>query len=388
MDFVIIANAWTAAQDNPTSKHQIAKELLRQGHRVLWIEGAGMRRPNLRSGADRGRIVRKIRAAMLGARRVSDDDPWVLSPLLIPLPVLAWIRWINGYIFRHAAQRWSKRLSFDTPVLINYVPVLADVMRNWAGRVVYHCVDRWEKFEMYNTVLMRQLDAACRANAEIVIASSQDLYAHCKSDHDNVHLVNHGVNHDHFSRALDRSAVLASFVSHARPVIGFFGLLSEWVDQDLLIALARASYNADLILVGSADVDVSALHAEPNISILGPKPYADLPDYIAGFDVGIIPFIVNDLTRAVNPIKLREMLAAGCPVVSTALPEVAYYEKAATGAVRVAKTHDAFVNAVQDFLENPPDRAAASDSMKHETWAAKVQELITIISAGAPAGAQ
>ena len=109
------------------------------------------------------------------------------------------------------------------------------------------------------------------------------------------------------------------------PAIGFFGLLSEWVDQDLILRLAR-EFSARIILIGKADVDVSRLQGIPNIQLLGPRPFSELPAHIAGFTVGIIPFVVNDLTRSVNPIKLREMLSAGCPVVSTALPEVARYE--------------------------------------------------------------
>jgi len=379
MDFVIIANAWAAAQDNPTSKHQIALELLRQGHRVLWVEGAGMRSPNLGSGADRGRIVRKIGAASRGARRDAEASPWVLSPLLIPLPALAWARKLNAAIYRRSARKWSRRLSFVDPVMINYVPVLAGVMQPWPGRVVYHCVDRWDQFEMYDTRLMQEMDAACRGYADVVIASSKDLYIHCQSDHTNVHLINHGVSYEHFARALEPGDGPGHFAHHGKRVIGFFGLLSEWVDQALLIALARACDDAELVLIGSADVDVSALHAEPNITILGPRPFTDLPEYVAHFDVGIIPFVVNELTRAVNPIKLREMLAAGCPVVSTDLPEVERYGTVTDGAAQIACSHDDFITAVRRLLGETPDREAISETMKDETWRSKVDELIAVI---------
>ena len=161
MDFVIVANAWTAALDNPTSKHQIALSLCRAGHRVLWIEGAGMRRPKFGSGADRGRMVRKIAAATQGARRVALADGvdskgalWRLAPLLIPLPGMARVRRFNGWFFRLCARHWASRLGFERPVLINYVPVLANVMNGWGhadgeGIAVYHCVDRWDQFVIF-----------------------------------------------------------------------------------------------------------------------------------------------------------------------------------------------------------------------------------------------
>jgi glycosyltransferase involved in cell wall biosynthesis len=168
------------------------------------------------------------------------------------------------------------------------------------------------------------------------------------------------------------------------PVIGFFGLLSEWVDQALLLRLARDLPQAQLVLIGKADVDVSTLKGVPNIHVLGPRLFSDLPAYLAHFTVGIIPFVVNDLTRAVNPIKLREMLSGGCPVVSVALPEVvACVDQAQIGgSVRVAQTVDEFVSGVRHFLEAPLDlaeRRALSERMRQETWAAKVDEMLKIM---------
>ena len=321
MDFVIIANAWGAGADNPTSKHRIAIELARRGHRVLWVEGAGMRRPSLGSGHDRGRILRKLRQACRGARPVA-DRLWVVTPLLVPLPSKTGIRKLNGWIYRRVMRRCSRRLSFEQPVLINYVPVLSEAMKAWHGkRVVYHCVDRWDAFDMYDSTLMAEVDRQCCELADVVIATSEDLYERCRSRCASCRLIMHGVDHAHFAAALD---------APDRPrdlpdgdIVGFFGLLSEWVDQELLVRLAEAVPTANVVLIGTADVDVSALESVPNIHLLGPRPFRELPAYIASFRVGIIPFAVNELTKAVNPIKLREMLAAGCPVVSTALPEVA-----------------------------------------------------------------
>lgn len=412
MDFVIIANDWSAGEKNPTSKHRIARELARRGHRVLWIEGSGMRTPSLGSGRDRGRILEKIRKARRGPVRQADvcapapdvasstvGAIWVLAPLFIPFPRAAVCRWLNGRMCRALAGRWAGRLGFHPPpLLINYVPVLHHAMKGWGSKgpvagarrplAVYHCVDRWDAFGMYDASVMAKADALCCRNADLVIASSEELERRCRRYNPAVRLITHGVDHGHFARALGGLPRPGDLPQGA--VVGFFGLISEWVDQELLVMLARELKGRDvhIVLIGAADVDVTRLKACSNVHLLGPRPFADLPAYAAHFAVGIIPFLVNDLTRAVNPIKLREMLSAGCPVVSTALPEVQRYAVGAAGAagVRVAASRDVFVAQVLAVLSNPPGREvrmAISQGMAGETWEAKVGEMLRVMGVAA-----
>jgi glycosyltransferase involved in cell wall biosynthesis len=418
MDFVIIANAWEAGIANPTSKHRIASELARRGHRVLWLEGSGMRRPSLGSGADRARIARKIAAAWRGARRVDHEDRgqnetgdeqsvsslrtsafslqpsvsggiWVLAPLFLPLPRYAWVRWLNGRLAIWTARCWCRRLGLQTPVLINYVPVLAEAVRLWRGAKIYHCVDRWDAFKMYDAAVMREMDARCCRSADAVVASARELYDRCRQLNPQTVLIPHGVDHGHFARALAPPPRPADLP--AGPTIGFFGLLSEWLDQELIAHLAAALPDARIVLIGAADVPLERLQSLANVLLAGPRPFRDLPAYVAHFDLGIIPFVVNDLTRAVNPIKLREMLSAGCPVVSTALPEVDIYARQIRSprAVGVAADATGFTALVRDRLEHPAslaERRAISAAVANETWEAKVDEILALanrISGGA-----
>ena len=396
-----------------------------------------MRTPSLGSGHDRWKIMRKVVSAFRGVRKESDitrgsqttgpvaqdagavGSLWVLAPLFIPLPKFGLVRRFNGLICRLHIAFWGWRLGFRDPVFINYVPVLAEAMRGFDGRmgtrdrrvggyqnkrtgsrlkpmapqkaprVVYHCVDRWDQFSTYDSRMMTEMDRRCCAYADLVIASACELFDRCKAHNPNTVLIPHGVDWDHF-----RSAISANKERHRPvlfadrknvqgddlPVVGFFGLLSEWVDQALIVKLAQALPGVRVMLIGKADVDVALLRRIPNISLPGPKPFAELPSYVAGFTVGIIPFIVNDLTRAVNPIKLREMLAAGCPVVSTALPEV---QRCASGCV--AHTHEEFVAMVRGIIDTPltiDQRIALSDSMRNETWSAKVDEMLALFLQG------
>ena len=123
------------------------------------------------------------------------------------------------------------------------------------------------------------------------------------------------------------------------------------------------------MLIGDSTIDLARYRAYPNLHFLGRKPYADLPAYCRHFDVGLIPFKVNDLTRSVNPIKLREYLAAGLPVVSTPMPEVRQYNHL----IRISDSVDSFIKAIEESLaDDSQARLRRSQSMRSESWPEKV----------------
>jgi glycosyltransferase involved in cell wall biosynthesis len=285
---------------------------------------------------------------------------------------------MNGWLARTWASFSAWRLGFQQPALINYVPILAEAIPGWTGFKLYHWVDRWDAFGTYNSELMGEMDARCCRYSDAVAASSEDLLNRCLRHNPNVSLVLHGVDQAHFSRALEPCERPVDLPPG--PVVGFFGLLSEWLDYPMILALAKAHPEAQVVLIGRADVDVEQLRGVANIHLLGSRPFRDLPRYIAHFTVGLIPFVINELTLAVNPIKLREMLAAGCPVVSTALPEVVRF----TGrdGVRVAYSTEEFIVQVGLSLRqtaNNDQRRAMSDAMKAETWGQKVSDLLELL---------
>jgi glycosyltransferase involved in cell wall biosynthesis len=194
------------------------------------------------------------------------------------------------------------------------------------------------------------------------------------------HLVPHGVDVDHFAKATDPATRVPDDVADLpHPILGFFGLIQEWVDLELLAEVARLRPDGSIVLIGQARTDRKPRDMPKNVHFLGQRPYETLPAYCRAFDVGLIPFRINELTLNVNPIKLREYLAAGLPVVSTPLPEVAVYRPL----VDIAEDAEAFVAAC--------DRAVAADdsesierrrdAMRKETWAAKVEHLSKLVEA-------
>ena len=207
--------------------------------------------------------------------------------------------------------------------------------------------------------------------ADVCFMTAHSLLESKKAINPNTFLASHGVDHAHFVKALAPATIMpAEIATLPHPIIGFFGLIHEWIDLDLLAKMARMHADWSIVLIGKSVVDVSALKSFPNIHLLGRRSYEALPGYCRGFDVAIIPFEVNELTRNVNPIKLREYLSAGLPVVLTDLPEVKFYGDH----VYVARGHDEFVSKVEQAIreDSVEARQRRSDSMRGETWEARV----------------
>ena len=215
--------------------------------------------------------------------------------------------------------------------------------------------------------------------ADLVIVSSGPLYESKMRYNSNTFLVTHGVDLEHFRKACDPETVIPEEVAAMKsPVIGFHGLVADWVDLELIKFLATARPEWSFVLVGKLDTNTEPLHGLANVHLLGRKDYALLPAYCKSFDVAILPFAVNELTLASNPLKLREYLAAGLPVVSTAIPEAARLGSL----VRIGESYEHFLKQIEVLLlegRGGPN-LSVSRAMDSESWDGKVAELSQIIA--------
>jgi glycosyltransferase involved in cell wall biosynthesis len=365
-DIICFAQDWTG---DPLSKTHLMRALARD-NRVLWVNSIGLRAPSA-SAADLRRVVSKLRAA---ATPLSEVEPniFVLNPLTVPAYGLPLMKAFNQLALRLQVRRAMRRLGFRRAINYVFLPPAALV----AGRlgeelVVYHCVDEYAAFSDIQAAPILELEEILLRRSDIVFASAE-LLVQSKSRHNpRTHLVRHGVDFTHFSRALDPATqVPAEIASLPRPVIGFFGLVADWVDVDLMAEVAKHFRGGSLVVLGKVTTDVSALEALPNVHILGRKPYADLPAYCKGFDVALMPFRVNELTLNANPLKVREYLAAGLPVVSTPIPEVEVL-----GLCRIADGPRETVREIEDALRDPGPSRARSEAVRGESWEARLDEI-------------
>ena len=163
-----------------------------------------------------------------------------------------------------------------------------------------------------------------------------------------------------------------------KPVIGFFGLIADWVDLALIRFLATSQPDWNLVLIGKVVTSLAAIDGLANVHLFGQKPYASLPGYAKAFDVALMPFVMNELTLAANPLKIREYLAAGLPVVSSAIPEAEKLK----GVLHVARDHYEFRTIIQQILASgrTGPQMEISEQMDLESWDAKVEEFSRILT--------
>lgn len=370
---ICIGNDWDS---DPLCKAHIMR-ILAAKNRVLWVNSIGTRRPTL-SSRDLGRMTTKLRRGLRGCQEVR-PNLFVVNPLVLPLPGVAFVNRLNAQILARSLRRLCHRYGLHRPILWTFVP-----NSNWLlGRlderlVVYHCCDENSALPGVPADAVIQMERDLVRRAHIVFTSAEQLCEDRRSLNSNIHFIPHGVDVSHFARALDPSTVVPEDLQPLpRPVVGFFGRLSEWVDLPLVRALALARPAWSFVLLGEVISNLRPIQDLPNVHILGRRPYSALPEYCRGFDVGLIPFRVNTLTLAANPIKLREYLAAGLPVVSTPLPEVARYE----GLVRLAAGPSAFIEGIEAALAERSEemvrrRVAA---VRGQDWEARVAEMSAII---------
>jgi glycosyltransferase involved in cell wall biosynthesis len=373
---ICFAHDWKA---DPTSKTHIMR-ILSEKNRILWINSIGWRRPTV-SGHDARRIVKKLRQVVTESLVQINPNLHVASPFAVPLPGVPGVARLNEALLTTSIRYFAKRAGLEKPILWTFMPnTLGLVGRLGESRVIYHAVDEYAAFAGVPREAFLRMESEYVRRADLVIASSDSLCQERRRLNPCTYFVSHGVDVAHFSRTLDPGTTPPEDARGLTgPVIGFFGLIAEWVDLDLIRALAQRRPDWNFVMIGkpTAEVDLTPVRGLSNVRLLGQKPYETLPAYCRAFDVGIIPFKIEELTIKANPLKLREYLAAGLPVVSSDLPEVRKY----ASLVHLASGTDGFIGAIEQALADRSEVAARArvEAMKHESWEARVDEISELI---------
>ena len=262
-----------------------------------------------------------------------------------------------------------------------YTPMALPIAQRLKPRArVYDCMDELSGFKNAPKQLLAR-ESQLLAVADVVFTGGHALFEAKRHLHANIHPFPSSVDAAHFGKARKAPAEPADQAPIARPRLGFFGVIDERMDLTLLEGVARARPQWQLILLGPVvKVDPAELPRLPNIHYLGSKAYQDLPDYIAGWDVALLPFAKNDATRFISPTKTPEYLAAGKPVVSTSIRDVVR-PYSVQGVVRIADTPPDFVAACEAAMSESPDKSLrrADAILSRMSWDATWQEMQALI---------
>jgi glycosyltransferase involved in cell wall biosynthesis len=327
-----------------------------RGHRVVYVDNLGTRPPH---PADLKRITRRLRnwlrAKSYARSSETERNIVVESPIVPPIPQLDLARRVTRVL---VGRRLRRKLVTERPLVVwTYLPlrVIRDVagdlaadllVYDWADDAAAHVLTHSARHKRR----ISQWEDETAREADLVFVASKELLRRRGQQNPKTFLMPHGV-----SSSGPQHPAPASVTGATRPRIGFVGGLTPWTDIDLLDDLAESRPLWSFVLVGPIRTKVDGLRKRENVILLGERPHDEIPALLSAFDAAIIPYRVEPAIQAASPIKLREYLAQGLPVVSVDLPEVREF----VPPVRVASDRDGFLRALDDAVTEgkrvPPD---------------------------------
>jgi glycosyltransferase involved in cell wall biosynthesis len=368
---VYFGNDWFA--DNRTSSHHVARQLARYTN-VLYVESPGLRPPQATS-----RDVRRLATKLARAFRRHHAGPAMAVRTLPQLPLhgSALARWVNRCatgLFMKAVLH-SERIT--QPIVWCTIPHVARVVeRIPRSLLVYHCIDDYAALPGVDVTAVRAMDEHLTRAADLVVAASKPVFDTKRAQNAATILMPHGVDVEHFGRA--RTEALAEppeLRGRDRPIVGFYGLIERWIDLELVDWIAARLPEVTFVMIGRLAVPAESVPRSSNVVLLGPRPYEQLPQYGKFFDVAMIPYRLTDQVIAANPLKLREYLAMGLPIVSVSTPEIDKF----AALVSIARTREAFLEALVTALASGTSSQLARrrmESVRADSWEARTAGLV------------
>ena len=362
---------------------EIMSTLAANGNRVLFVENTGVRTPSVR---DLPRVRQRIRNWWRGTKgfRREGDNLFIYSPILLPFPYSPIVRRLNRFLLGRALRRWMRAIGFSRPIVWTFLPtpLVRDVIRDIDPAVsVYYCIDDFASSSHAARRIAKSEEQLCR-EVDLVFVTSEKLREKAARFSEHVSLFPFGVSYRKFEEMRDSpNQIPADLAALPGPVVGYVGGIHQWMDMQLLADVARRMPQTTFALVGPLQIDVTAVKA-PNIHFLGKKAHDDIPRYIKGFGVGIVPYLLSDYTANVYPTKLNEYLAMGIPVVATDLPEIRRFNAVHGPHVAVAGDADQFVAALKAALRPSTDeeRRSRIEVARENSWYARIVQMSALVA--------
>ena len=358
---------------------EIMSSLAQQGNRVLFIENTGVRTPNFH---DLPRLRRRLWNwwhATKGFRQ-ERENLYIYSPLIFPFPYSRLACWMNRALLLRALQRWMRTVGFRHSIVWTFLPtpLARDLIRALEPELtVYYCIDDFLSSSP-GARRIRRSESQVFREANLVFVTSEKLQQRAAQFNERVYLFPFGVDFERFAKTRTDARQLPRELQHLpRPVVGYVGGVHQWVNQDLMEQVVSGFQEASFVFVGPWQTDVSRLARHPNVHLLGARPHEEVPAYIKGFDVGMVPYHLSEYTAHVYPTKLNEYLAMGIPVVTTDLPEIRRFNAEHGSVVTVAADSEGFLKALREAASRSSAETIESriDVARQNSWHRRIARM-------------
>jgi len=345
------------------------KAMHRQGHSVLWVNSIGMNMPKMRRSGFWKRVTMKLRswAKWLGK---ADDGFHVLTPIALPLFGNPIVETMNDLWITFQVRIACSIIGFRKPLLFTSIPSFAGVVKRIpnSGLMYYYS----DKYDSYRDITARNsianYDRMLFTSANAVFCAAARVYDELKADRDHVYYLPHAVDFNHFNSALEVDIeVPDDLASIPKPWIGYFGSITDSNDQDMILYAAENAPDIHFVMIGRVLGDYSQLQKLDNVHFLGFKDYLELPNYGKHLDVSFMCWKMTDWIKHSNPLKTKEYLSMGLPVVSVRIDEL---EREYADLVHLVDDGPEFLSAIQEALasDSRAKRDERIDRVRGETW--------------------
>lgn len=365
---------------HPSSSQHLISGLMQQHHYPInWINSIGLRQPHY-SVRDAKRLCHKISHWFNGhtaqpTSAVQGIQPaHIIQPKTLPAPQSRWARSIASH---YLSKQLQKTIKQPQDIIWTSLPTAIDTINKLAhGKVVYYAGDDFAGLAGVDHDTVLQREHTLLNQADLVIAASHTLKRILQQrapKQRNIKVLPHGVDLSLFQTPTARATDLPE-----HPLIaGFYGSLSTWLDQPLLCQVMQALPHWKFVFIGNIETDITTLLAQPNFIHIPAKLHHQLPSYSQHWQASLLPFVDNTQIRACNPLKLREYLATGVPVITTAFPALVPY----LPSVQIADDAALFIQHLRAIEQKDPRIQQASiaglDLVSDESWQQRSQMLAT-----------